>query len=590
MLKWLQKLSPDFEATLRRFPLAIGMAALGSVIAIAFINDWIGQGGDFWPELAFGLFTGAIFATAGALFAQSRSDARASIIILAYIVPVAAVALLQVWSTRYVISPLLPVIGLFWLSVSPVTRWGSEEERADIQNRFWWVNHRAITTAVVAGFGFGLISLGVIAIERSLATLFGLEVGEFIYQYLLPFTGLFLTPVYWLSTLPSLSEYTPKEIDEPDFLSRAIGFLGQFILAPFLFVYALILLAYAVQIVVTFSLPQGMLGWMVLGFTIVGAATWLVLHPKFMHERWLVKLFRRWWFWLTLVPLVLYFMGVSVRIDAYGLTELRMGLVAGGIWAGLLTLVFLTRRFADIRLIPGLAGAIILLLSVGPWNFVNLPLLHQNMRLEAAIHNATPITQSAGGPYEWSEEGGKAAAGAIDYLSDFEDGRVLMADTLSRQGINLDDDQLSQPEIALAELVLDVAQFEVTAERLLRMMRAPQGAVDVSETPLALGLVVLGRSQNQVLGGLSITLESAELAIAGAAGEETRVDLLAWKNRQEDDTLTQPVLRFEIAGISYVLVADDASFIYSEGETDGWKAVSFQAALFSNQRPEPLAE
>ena len=122
------------------------------------------------------------------------------------------------------------------------------------------------------------------------------------------------------------------------------------------------------------------------------------------------------------------------------------------------------------------------------------------------------------------------------------------------------------------------------------MTRAPQGAVDVSETPFALGSVVLGRSQNQVLGGLSITLESAELASAGAAGEETRVDLLAWKNTQEDDTLTQPVLRFEIAGISYVLVADDASFIYPQGETKRWEAVAFQAALFSDQRPEPLSE
>ena len=81
MLKWLQKLSPDFDATLRRFPLAIGMAALGTLIAIAFINDWMGEGADFWPELAFGLFTGAIFATAGSLFAESRPDAKAAIVI-----------------------------------------------------------------------------------------------------------------------------------------------------------------------------------------------------------------------------------------------------------------------------------------------------------------------------------------------------------------------------------------------------------------------------------------------------------------------------------------------------------------------------
>ncbi|HHG90316.1 MAG TPA: DUF4153 domain-containing protein [Devosia sp.] len=590
MWKWLADLSPDFSTTLRRFPLAICMAALGTLIAIAFINDWIGEGTDFWPELAFGLFTGAIFATAGSLFAQSRPDAKISIVVLAYILPLVAVALLQVWSTRYVISPLLPVIGLFWLSVSPVTRWGSGEERADIQNRFWWINHRAITTAIVAGVAFGLISLGLVAIERAMAVLFGLKVGELFYQYLLPFTGLFLTPVYWLSTIPKLDEYTERDITEPDFLSQAIGFLGQFILAPFLFVYALILLAYAVQIVVTFSLPEGMLGWMVLGFTIVGAATWLVLHPKFMHERLIVKQFRRWWFWLTIIPLLLYVIGVSVRIDAYGLTELRMGLVAGGIWAGLLTLFFLTKRYADIRLIPGLAGAIILALSVGPWNFVNLPLLHQNMRLEAAIHNATQITQSTGGPYEWSEEGGKAAAGAIDYLSGYEDGRVLMADTLSRQGIILDDDQLQNPRVVQAELVLESGRGEDIPTRWVRMVRPAGQAVDVSRTPFSLGSLDLVQGVAGEAGVLEFVLAGQVLSVRDGAGNETVLDLLAWKDEQAGEVLAQPVLGFALGGASYVLIVEHGNFLLPEGETVQWEVTDMRASLFSDKRPEPATE
>src|SRR5690606_18803673 len=144
---------------------------------------------------------------------------------------------------------------------------------------------------------------GMVAIERSLSVLFGLEASDLFYRWVLPFTGLFLTPVYWLSTLPRVANVPPSETENADFTSTAIGFLGQFILVPLLLIYAAILLAYTVQIVITRELPQGMIGWMVLGFVVTGAGTWLVLHPRFMREKPLVRLFRRLWFWLTLVPL-----------------------------------------------------------------------------------------------------------------------------------------------------------------------------------------------------------------------------------------------------------------------------------------------
>ena len=89
--------------------------------------------------------------------------------------------------------------------------------------------------------------------------------------------------------------------------------IGKFILIPLLLAYAAILLVYAVQIVITRQLPEGMLGWMVLGFVTAGAGAWLVLHPEFLRDSIIVRFFRRWWFWLTIVPLILYFVAVQVR-------------------------------------------------------------------------------------------------------------------------------------------------------------------------------------------------------------------------------------------------------------------------------------
>src|SRR5690606_31332160 len=160
-------------------------------------------------------------------------------------------------------------------------------------------------------------------------------------RWVVPVVLGFLVPFYWLATLPRLADHDPLQLERPDVVATAGGFAAQFIAAPLLLIYATILHAYAVQIAATQSLPQGLLGWMVLGFVVAGAAAWLVLHPPFLRERPVPRLFRRFWFWLTLIPLVLLAVAIFVRLDAYGLTMERVLVALGGLWAALLAVVFL---------------------------------------------------------------------------------------------------------------------------------------------------------------------------------------------------------------------------------------------------------
>ena len=173
---------------------------------------------------------------------------------------------------------------------------------------------------------------GAVAIYFALVTLFGIKM-DWLAHYVLIIAACLVAPVYWLSTIPRLGDYDSKRLTQPDFVSQAMGFLGQFILVPILSAYALILLAYAVQIIVLRQLPQGRLGWMVLAFVTAGAATYLVVYPAFMRQRLAVRLFRRWWFWLTLIPLALVAIAIATRLGAYGWTSERVLLVAGGVWA-----------------------------------------------------------------------------------------------------------------------------------------------------------------------------------------------------------------------------------------------------------------
>ena len=551
---WLEQLAPDFVATYKRFSFAILLAAITTTITLGSINEIVWLWDQVWFRAIGGVATGAVFSVAGTLFAESRPEARRAGLLLTYGLPILPIVAFQVYDPTWLTPFALPVVAVLWLSVSPFMRITTGEAREVAQNRFWWLNHQAITTAVIAATGFLIICLGIAAIERSLSMLFGLSSGDIFYRWVLPFTGLFLTPVYWLSTLPKLSEYDPKYLEQPEFISRAIGFLGQFVLAPLLLIYGLILLAYTGQIIITQQLPQGMIGWMVLGFVVIGAANWLVLHPPFMRLKPLVKFFRRWWFWLTLVPLALFFFAVWVRLDTYGLTAERMLLLAGGLWAAVIAIIFLLRR-GDIRMIPALAGLILLALSVGPWNFVNLPVQQQAMRLDTLLMQ--PGENGASFPPKWTPEELEAARGSIDFLAATIEGRNRLAALVRPYGVAFEP-SVDTSYSLLAKLGYgDGGVSDPIRTSLYRdMVRQP---VDVSATPRCVRPVTF--YVDTVLDFVDMRLELNQgtlwiFAPAAARLTGTSVDLDDWAASQGENGIAAPWIDFAFEGANYRLAVD----------------------------------
>lgn len=585
---WLERQAPDFLQTWQRFPLAIVLAALNTVIVLGAINEvqWLQQ--EVWARAAFGLATGAVLAVAGAYFAESRPEATAWGVALKYLLPLAAIGLVQITDTAWFVPYALPAVSILWLSVSPFTRIGRGEEREMQQNRFWLINHQALATAAIAAGAFAIIALGLVVIERSLSLLFGIESSTLFYRWLLPFTGLFLAPVYWLSTLPSLSEVDAKEAERPEFVGKAVGFLGQFVLVPMLFIYALILLAYTAQIMVTQKLPQGTIGWMVMGFVVVGAGTWLVLHPPFMRGKPLVRLFRRLWFWLTLVPLGLFFFAVWVRIDAYGLTAERVLLLAGGVWALALAVIFLTRR-GDIRLVPALAGLLLLMLSVGPWNYTYLPMQQQLMRLDALVMNAGADKSLSPPRPNWNSEEVVAARGIIDYLVSTGEGRQGVREVMGRYGITWNEGVDGSYAVLEA---LGVKEPEIIASsRFVTLWRDPdRQPVDVSKTPFLLRGVNIYGEAYLTAHPLYFEMKAGVLSVrkdGQGAAEIVELDLRPWM--EETGTLPQPWFDFAIEGVNYRLVVNSLSFDRGE-EDSGPQPKLFSnvdALLFADRAPTP---
>jgi hypothetical protein len=579
---WLQRYAPDVAATVRRFPLATLLAAAATAVVLVAINARGVMPDDPLSRLFFGLAIGAVLAVAGVLFRESRPAARAAGLPVGYGLPLGGAALCQIPSDEVVAEPLpLLVAATLWLSVSAFTRVGRGEVREAQQDRFWWLNHRAIATAGLAAIGFAVIFVGILAIERSLSYLFGLDTGDVFYRWVLPVVGLFLCPVYWLSTLPRLDEYDQRQLEQPDFSAGAVGFLGQFVLAPFLGIYALILFAYAGQIVVTQRLPQGTIGWMVLGFVVAGAGTWLLLHPPFMRQKPLVRLFRRAWWWLTLVPLLLFFVAVWVRVDAYGLTAERLVLVAGGVWAAALAAAFLAGR-GDIRLIPGLAGLIFLVLSVGPWSFVSGPDHEQAWRLERLLAQAP---DGAAAP-EWSPEQAAAARSAMYYLDAREHGQQLLARVLEAHGRSY---RIGAVSVEQVMTELGHPQREDASDVVSYAPRVQGVTVDVSATPFYIGHVDAWEvSSEPRFEGFYLLLREGVLEVY-REGRVASVDLGAWAAAQQPDRLVEPWVDFAIEGVAYRIVLTSASWRRDPDDPEGRRVTALSGQLFTADRASTIA-
>lgn len=123
--------------------------------------------------------------------------------------------------------------------------------------------------------------------------------------------------------------------------NRIVVVLLNYIVTPALIIYAAILYLYMVKILVTWSLPEGGVAYLVFGFTLfsLAVAALQLLIEKRIYD----------WFFdrisLFLLPAqALFWFGVVRRTGEYGLTEPRVYLVVCGGLMTLCVLLFLSRR------------------------------------------------------------------------------------------------------------------------------------------------------------------------------------------------------------------------------------------------------
>jgi hypothetical protein len=420
--------------------------AIFTCLFIVFKDQLNNDAYEMVGRLLLGLLLAAYVTVSMTLAGEGRGTPRKFVLQALAVLGICGLA----WVSKALKLNLFMLIGAAVLLLGNSILW--RRPRNDLH--VWDFTHKLWTGAGFAAAGSFIFMLGLFAISSALKSLFGVNMNKLVEDIILPIGFGFLAPIYWLAVLPPVDEDYSELYENPGFVSKAVAFMGTWLLSPLTLIYALILLAYSFKIVIAGELPKGEIAQLTTPFLLVGTTAWLVLDPPFAKDKWLARVFRRFW-WLLSIPAALMLLtAVWVRVGEYGFTPERILLSAIVVWSlGLaLWFGFGPKEKRDIRFIPGAAAG---LLVAAAFSVSWIAQHSQGARFERNLI-AAGIMESSGkipaAPQITNMLAARHAKGAFQYLMQ-NDGQSKIAKTLDGSGAAFDADTATSKDI-LARLGL----------------------------------------------------------------------------------------------------------------------------------------
>ncbi|MBO7049493.1 MAG: DUF4153 domain-containing protein [Bacteroidaceae bacterium] len=221
---------------------------------------------------------------------------------------------------------------------------------------------------IVSGIVCGGLELLVVGIEK----LFGVFISSHCYSNIAIVCFCLLAPILLIQAVPGGAQ---KHDAQPMEMSRLIENAVTRLFMPIAAAYLVTLYCYAAKILFTWQLPDGWVSWLVTASMAAMVILFTMVYPYIEKasqsasgwNRMAVR-FITWRMPILMLPLLLLMsIGITRRISDYGITVLRLYLVAFNIWCYAVCIVLIIKRNAGILWIPVsfiLAFALLTLLPV----------------------------------------------------------------------------------------------------------------------------------------------------------------------------------------------------------------------------------
>lgn len=385
ILLFLKSLSNRLVLSTKRFPETI-LFAVATVITLIFLNhlDYVDSNPrEQLTRIAMVLALGIPLSLCIKAILERKPSLKLSIKIILYLGAIAGLAsfylfLLEDINNTSVARYVSWTISLY-LTFSIIPYFFKKE------NYEFYVITLFIRFVTTYLYSF-ILFLGLAAIIFTINTLFSVNMTHRIYfDIWLIVVGIF-APAFFLADIPKYGQ----ELNKNEY-SKILRVLLLYIVMPLIVVYSVILYVYFIKIIVTAQWPQGILSNLVLWFSIVSTIVIFFIYPLKNLNQW-VKSFISFFPKLLLPLLIMMFVAMGMRINAYGVTENRYFVLVAGLWVtGSMIYHSFSKQTRNIVITTSLA-LIVLLAVTGPLSAYTVSKYSQNSRFQKILMANNMIT------------------------------------------------------------------------------------------------------------------------------------------------------------------------------------------------------
>ncbi len=267
---------------------------------------------------------------------------------------------------------------IFWVCFHLMVSCFAFYKSSELQS-FWQYNYFLLRQIVTSLLYSLTLFVGLASAMWAIDKLFNIHFNVDYYKDLGAFILLVFNTIFFLKGMPLSYDEFSKRIE----FKKSIRIFVQYVLLPIVGIYISILYLYMFKIVVNQQLPSGWVCIPILIFSIIGILTYLLIYPIRLNEtNRLIYVYSKYFFYILLPLLSLYFIAIIKRIMPYGITEDRYLVFMLGIWIVIISIYIITSKIDNIIIIPVSLFLLLAISAIGPWGMFQLSVQNQVVRLE----------------------------------------------------------------------------------------------------------------------------------------------------------------------------------------------------------------